>query len=102
MAIRQSTYSKSDLNLLNRLDLPLPAGPSVRTNPYTHISHTLEPLALALYDFVVDARQDGPLDQFQRPAHVLYLTRRIPIRDWDRARYLFAKMWPTEYMDLLD
>jgi hypothetical protein len=96
------TLTKPDLNLLRRLDLPLAVSSEPRTNPYTHISHTLEPLALALYDFIVDARQDGPLDRFQRPPHVTYLDRRIPIRDWDRARYLFQKMWPTEYMDLLD
>jgi hypothetical protein len=99
MATRLTT---PDRNLLHRLDLPLADGPADRVNPYTHATHSLEPLALALYDFIVDARQDGPLDQFQRPPHVLYLDRRFSIRDWDRARYLFQKLWPTEYMDLLD
>lgn len=65
-----------------------PAQNEVRTNPYTGRSHSLEPLAVMLYDFIT--------------TRDLVCGRDYTRGTWDNARYAFAEMWPDEYMNLLD
>jgi len=62
-----------------------------RRNPFSGVQHELCPLAMALFDYIVYPC-DGSIYRavkFNRPK-------------WDRARYLFAKLWPKQYMDLID
>lgn len=66
-----------------------PAQSETRTNPYTHKSHLLVPLAVMLYDFITSRKGEVALGQ-------------ININDWYRCRYAFCEMWPDEYFDLLD
>jgi hypothetical protein len=60
------------------------------TNPFTGRSRELEPLAVALYDFII-----GWSNSYTPPEG-------SSIREFDCARGLFRKNWPSEYMDLLD
>ena len=102
--MKTETYklSKPDLNLIERLNLPLADEDQTRANKHTGAVCVLSPLQAALYDFIYDAQADGPLDSFDRPPRVTYLGRRFPIRDWDRARLLFRKRFPYEYYELVD
>jgi hypothetical protein len=79
----------------------VPASPQPRTNPYTNVTHTLEPQAVVLYDFIVNAvgiiKSPNTL-----PRHVTYNGTITTKQNWDRARYLFLELWPNEYMDLID
>lgn len=89
---------KSQLNLLVTLagfGVTMPESREIRTNPFSGVSKELDPLAVALYDFVVNTRNPGfgPLS-FGR--------HKVAVGIWDRARYLFLALWPDEYYDLLD
>ena len=55
------------------------------TNPFSGVTKTLEPQAVALYDFIKGCEMTGRYG-----------------RDFDQARYLFAELYPSEYMALLD
>lgn len=60
-------------------------------NPYTKVQHELEPEAVALYDFIKG--QEISLNQkYSEKGQDMFVF----------ALGLFAKLWPTEYMDLLD
>jgi hypothetical protein len=96
------TLNKRQQKLITKLDLPLPDGPEERTNPYTGRSCILNPLAVALYDFITESNAIGQLDIFRRPPSVRYKDKAYAIRDWDGARMIFRIMWPDEYMDLID
>jgi hypothetical protein len=61
-----------------------------RVNPYSGAKHTLEPLAVTLYDFIIDQHAAGMVG------------RLFPVQTWDNARYLFLTLWPDEYYDLID
>ena len=84
---------KSEVNLLAKLDslgvMPATA-PATRTNPYSGASHTLEPLAVTLYDFIINQHNAGNVG------------RLFPVSIWNRARYLFLDLWPNEYYNLID
>jgi len=54
------------------------------TNPWSGVVCHLSPVAVALYDYIKGCESLRSYKYF------------------DRARYLFAKLWPDEYMNLLD
>ena len=54
------------------------------TNPFSGVEVVLEPLGVALYDYIKGCELTGSYTHF------------------DTARYLFAKLYPTAYMQLLD
>ena len=53
-------------------------------NPYSGVREVLTPLGVALYDYIKGCEMTGNYKNF------------------DTARYLFAKLYPTAYMQLLD
>ena len=53
-------------------------------NPFSGVIVTLEPLGVALHDYIKGCEITGNYKSF------------------DTARYLFAKLYPTAYMQLLD
>jgi hypothetical protein len=82
---------KSHLNAIERiraLGFKEPAEPQPRRNPYTGLQHTLEPLAVMLYDFIT--------------TRTLVCGKDFTRQTWDNARYCFNIQWPREYYDLLD
>lgn len=89
------TLKKSQLNLLAKLDklgvrIPAPGSNLERANPYSGIKHTLDPVAAALYDFIIDQYHGGMVGKL------------FPVAVWDSARYLFLFAWPNQYYDLID
>jgi hypothetical protein len=84
---------KSQINLLAKLaklGVKIGTEKQIRSNPYTGKRHELEPLAVALYDFIIVQYHAGMVG------------RLFPVSLWDRTRYLFLELWPTEYYDLID
>lgn len=63
---------------------------AMRSNPFTGVSRTLEPLAVTLYDFIIREYNAGNVG------------KRFPVSTWDNARYLFLTLWSDEYYDLID
>lgn len=53
-------------------------------NPFSGVRVVLVPLGVALYDYIKGCELTGNYKNF------------------DTARYLFAKLYPSEYMQLLD
>lgn len=66
-------------------------GTQPRANPFTGVTVTLEPLALALYDWIVSPSRGDEIN-----------AGKLAQNDWDRARYLFLTLWPDDYYSLLD
>ena len=58
--------------------------PEMVQNPYSGAKCLLEPVAVALYDYIKGCEITGKYERF------------------DEARYLFAEQWPEQYMLLLD
>lgn len=83
---------KSEINLLAKLHKMgvMPSQAGVRANPYTGVSHSLDPLATTLHDFIINSYHAGMVGGL------------IPISVWDKARYTFLALWPKEYTDLID
>jgi len=54
------------------------------TNPFSGVTCNLTPVGVALYDFIMGAQMLGKY------------------KDFDRARYIFAELFPDEYMKLID
>jgi len=54
-------------------------------NPYSGAKCMLEPVAIAIYDFIKGCEMTGRYG-----------------RDFDKARATFCENWPDEYMTLLD
>lgn len=76
------------IETIRKLGFHPPENPQPRTNPFTGVTHTLEPDAVQLYDFITTRK---------------YVCGRDYTRsEWDNARYNFQSRWPNEYMDLLD
>ena len=67
------------------VDLEILEGPEVVENPFTGEKCTLEPTAVALYDFIKGAEMVGNTG-----------------RDFSEAIMLFRFNWPDEYYALLD
>lgn len=96
--------SKSQINLLAKLagnySVTLPAGKETRMNPYTGVKNELEPLAVALFDFIIDNYRKGlvkgsTMESLSNP-------KAIPTALWDRSRYFFLAFWPKEFYNLID
>lgn len=62
-----------------------------RKNPYTQVGHKLSPLAVSLYDWIVSPDRGDNIASGKEKRET-----------WDEARYLFAELWPDEYIDLID
>ena len=74
--------NKTEQKLVDQLEI----GPHEEqvTNPFSGREVTLEPLGVALHDYIKGCEITGNYKNF------------------DTARYLFAKLYPSEYMILLD
>lgn len=91
--INGKKLKKSQLNLLKKLEKlgVMPASETAsRTNPYSGISCTLQPLAVTLYDFVINSYNAGLVGRF------------VPLETWNNCRYFFLEYWPDEYFALID
>ncbi len=87
------TLTQPELNLLAKIDkigFKATEVQGERVNPYTGVKHTLEPLAASLFDFIIDTYKANMVGSV------------FPVQTWDRARYLFLKLWPDQYGDLID
>lgn len=85
--------SKSQMNLLaklSKLGVTVATTSAPRQNPYSGKTHTLEPLAVTLYDFIINQYHAGMVG------------RAIPVNVWNNARYFFNVIWPDQYYDLID
>ena len=74
--------NKTEQKLVNELEIGTQSE-EIR-NPFSGRSVTLKPLGVALYDYINGCQMTGNYKYF------------------DTARYLFAKLYPDEYMILLD
>lgn len=61
-----------------------------RTNPYSKATRELEPVAVALHDFIILQYHAGNVGTL------------VPLNLWNNARYLFNVIWPDEYYALID
>ena len=68
---------------------------ATRRNPYSGEEVYLCPLAVALYDFIVGAELVIMACEGERGYKTI-------CTDFNRARDIFRKKWPEEYMKLLD
>lgn len=96
--------TKAHANLLAKLEtkhgVTMGENAALRVNPYTGANQTLCPLAVALYDFIIDSYNAGRV----RGATLESLTnpRAVPTATWDAARYFFLTYWPDAYYSLID
>lgn len=93
VAINGQNLSKSQIRLLSKLaklGIMSAQTKQTRTNPYSGVSCNLEPLAVTLYDFIINSHNAGLLGRF------------VPLTVWNEARYFFLEFWPKEYFDLID
>lgn len=87
--------TQPEKNLLEKIQstniVRVRTAPEVCVNRYSGAQHTLNPLAATLFAFIIKVSDRQLFDM-------------IPgkVNTWDRARYLFLKLWPSEYYDLLD
>ena len=65
-------------------DLLVGKNDEVITNPFTGVKVRCTPLGVALYDFIIGCNIIGNT------------------KDFDDARYAFMKLFPDEYMKLID
>lgn len=95
--INGKKLTQPEVNLLNKLvetgyiHEVLPSSAATRTNPFSQASRVLEPLAVVIYDFTVAWMLD-----YERGLN------KAPVSVFDRARYLFLKLWPDAYSELID
>ena len=75
-------FTKTELRILSLLEIG--ENSEDVTNPYSGVVCHLDPTAVALHDYIKGCEMLGQYKYF------------------DQARYLFAKLWPDEYMQLLD
>ena len=80
--MKTDKLSKKEKELLKELEI-FPKS-EVVVNPFSGVACTLEPTAVALYDFIKGCENLGNYT------------------DFDLARELFIKLWPEEYSTLLD
>ena len=103
-SINGKNLKKSEKNLLAKLEtkynVTIGALRQVRMNPYTGADAMLEPLAVALYDFIIDNYRRGLV----KGSSMASLTNpnAIPTNVWDSSRHLFLAYWPDEYFKLID
>lgn len=94
------TLKKSQQNLLAKLsEFGVVAGNErqTRVNRISGVSRELDPLAVALFDFIMESYA-----HYLRNYSFQYRGHKFPVGTWDRTRYLFLELWPDEYYDLID
>ena len=74
--------NKTQQRILDELDLSY--GPGTIRNPFSGVTCELDARGVALYDFINGCQITGNY------------------KDFDQARYLFAELYPDEYMKLID
>ena len=81
-----------EVNLMKKFNITDVEAPSttLRSNRFSGETVTLNEAAAKMYDLVISMN-----DQYDSG-------RKINVQDFDRLRYLFAKLWSAEYMTLLD
>ena len=82
--MKKAKLTKAEERLLSELSFREDGPKELVVNPYSGRGIELEPAAVALYDFIKGCEMTGNW------------------KDFDRGRYLFAKLWPEAYMTLLD
>lgn len=97
------TLKKSEANLLDKLEsfgvtLPNASDTLVRSNPFSGVSVKLDPVAVALFDFITKSYQNYTATR----GTFSYRGITFPVSVWDRSRYLFLAYWPKAYYDLID
>lgn len=80
--------SKTEQTLLSELQIA--NHPSIIYHPYSLQGFMLEPKAVALYDYIKGYEK------------MIHMGKTKNIKQFDMARYLFMKLWPNTYMNLLD
>ncbi len=80
--------TKTEQKLLS--ELVVREHPEIVTNPFSGAKVMLQPKAVALYDFIMGSQ------------HLIAAGNYKNIKLFDTARYLFQKLWPNSYMELLD
>jgi hypothetical protein len=101
--MKKLTFTKTEVNFANDLGYHLTMGifesPQRATvvNRFTGASFELHPLAKALLDWIYRWN-----DRYDTGAFLLGFPKGMSIKQFDMARALFRKMWPSEYMELLD
>jgi len=91
--VKGKTLKPAQLNLLKKISsfgFAAPSQPEMRQNFYSGRAHNLEPLAVAMFDFIIHSYRRGMVGSI------------VPVNTWDRARYMFLEFWPDEYYDLID
>jgi len=74
--------NKIQQRILDKLDLS--GGPEIIENPWTGVKVELDARGVALHDFIKGCEIKGNYKEF------------------DQARYLFAELYPSAYMKLID
>ena len=91
---------KSQINLLAKLSkfgVVCGEAKQIRFNRISGVSRELDPLAVALFDFIIEA-----YGSYTRTYSFDYRGHKFPVSVWDNTRYLFLACWPKEYYDLID
>lgn len=97
--IAKHKLTKPEQNLLariekivteTRLQILVSTGNASRANLFSGKSVSLEPLAQYLHDFILQSFLCGMVGID------------CPVSIYDRARYLFLRLWPEAYSDLID
>lgn len=79
---RKEVLNAAQRKLIQELEVSTRS--EIVTNPFSGVRVELCPTAVALYDYIKGCEITGNY------------------KDFDTARYAFAELWPTEYMQLLD
>lgn len=99
------TLTQPEKNLLAKLEgfgveippvLHVDFAPLYRRNPFGGGSE-VTPAAAALYDFCMEGYKN-----YSYGFGFSYKGHKFPVSIYDRTRYLFLKLWPDAYSDLLD
>lgn len=85
---QKKPLTKTEQTLLDELQIG--KHPTIVTHPFSKERFMLEPKAVALYDYIKGYEK------------MIHMGKTKNIRQFDTARYLFMKLWPNTYMNLLD
>lgn len=102
--MKKLTFTKTEVNFANKLGYSLDefsAGvlPLVPVaNRFTGVTYQLPQFAAVLLKWIYDWSNRYELVAFDSGI----LPKGMTIKEFDMARALFRKLWPSEYMDLLD
>lgn len=95
---------KAQVNLFAKIaakwNVTVPDEKAERVNPYTGKKHMLDPVAVALFDFIIDNYRKGLV--YGSTMQSVHNPNAIPTKVWDSARHTFCEYWPDPYFDLID